>query len=188
MLICYFSSSSVSFVRRMPTKKQDQASPYLLAMTRFLTDIMETTLLGLPNDIKGLVYFDALSHLASEILKLPLSEHIRMINKIAVANMDIDVTYLEAFVKTLERDGVLLPGLFDELRETVNLLKSGNPEEFYDISIRMRHYTNVNPLNGPVLLEKLRLAEESQHKLHTPDVPEAPRGLLSGGFSRFRGN
>ena len=56
------------FVRRMPTKKQDQASPYLLAMTRFLTDIMETTLLGLPNDIKGLVYFDALSHLASEIL------------------------------------------------------------------------------------------------------------------------
>ncbi|EWC45077.1 hypothetical protein DRE_06216 [Drechslerella stenobrocha 248] len=169
----------------MPTKKQDQPSPYLLAMTRFLTDIMETTLLGLPNDIKGLVYFDALSHLASEILKLPLADHIKMINKVAVANMDIDISYLEAFVKTLESEGVLLPGLFDELRETVNLLKSKNPEEFYDISIRMRHYTNVNLLNGPVLVEKLR-AEEIHHRHLAPEVPETPRGLLSGGFSRFR--
>ncbi|KAF3090133.1 hypothetical protein TWF594_009365 [Orbilia oligospora] len=171
----------------MPDTAEETASPYLLAMTRFLTDIMETTLLGLPNDIKGFVYFDALSHLASEILKLPLSEHVRMINKNAVKNMDQDVAYLEEFVKSLESEGSNLPRIFEELRETVNLLKSDNPEEFYDISVRMKHYTKVDPLNGPLLMEKLRLAEEHQ-KMPVPEVQEAPRGLLSGGFSRFRGN
>ncbi|EGX43224.1 hypothetical protein AOL_s00215g598 [Orbilia oligospora ATCC 24927] len=171
----------------MPNTAEETASPYLLAMTRFLTDIMETTLLGLPNDIKGFVYFDALSHLASEILKLPLSEHVRMINKNAVKNMDQDVAYLEEFVKSLESEGSNLPRIFEELRETVNLLKSDNPEEFYDISVRMKHYTKVDPLNGPLLMEKLRLAEEHQ-KMPVPEVQEAPRGLLSGGFSRFRGN
>ncbi|KAF3211540.1 hypothetical protein TWF679_006347 [Orbilia oligospora] len=171
----------------MPDTAEETASPYLLAMTRFLTDIMETTLLGLPNDIKGFVYFDALSHLASEILKLPLSEHVRMINKNAVKNMDQDVAYLEEFVKSLESEGSNLPRIFEELRETVNLLKSDNPEEFYDISVRMKHYTKVDPLNGPLLMEKLRLAEEHQ-KMPIPEVQEAPRGLLSGGFSRFRGN
>ncbi|KAF3183320.1 hypothetical protein TWF788_005706 [Orbilia oligospora] len=138
----------------MPDTAEETASPYLLAMTRFLTDIMETTLLGLPNDIKGFVYFDALSHLASEILKLPLSEHVRMINKNAVKNMDQDVAYLEEFVKSLESEGSNLPRIFEELRETVNLLKSDNPEEFYDISVRMKHYTKVDPLNGPLLMEK----------------------------------
>ncbi|KAK6534719.1 hypothetical protein TWF281_006021 [Arthrobotrys megalospora] len=169
----------------MPDTAETAASPYLLAMTRFLTDIMETTLLGLPNDIKGFVYFDALSHLASEILKLPLSEHVRMINKNAVKNMDQDVAYLEEFVKSLESEGSNLPRIFEELRETVNLLKSDNPEEFYDISVRMKHYTKVDPLNGPLLMEKLRLAEEHQN-MPVPEVQEAPRGLLSGGFSRFR--
>ncbi|KAK6362055.1 hypothetical protein TWF730_005754 [Orbilia blumenaviensis] len=169
----------------MPSTAEDAASPYLLAMTRFLTDIMETTLLGLPNDIKGFVYFDALSHLASEILKLPLSDHVRMINKNAVKNMDQDVAYLEEFVKSLESEGSNLPRIFEELRETVNLLKSDNPEEFYDISVRMKHYTKVDPLNGPLLMEKLRLAEEHRN-MPVPEVQEAPRGLLSGGFSRFR--
>ncbi|RVD88116.1 uncharacterized protein DFL_002312 [Arthrobotrys flagrans] len=171
----------------MPDTAEETASPYLLAMTRFLTDIMETTLLGLPNDIKGFVYFDALSHLASEILKLPLSEHVRMINKNAVKNMDQDVAYLEEFAKSLESEGSNLPRIFEELRETVNLLKSDNPEEFYDISVRMKHYTKVDPLNGPLLMEKLRLAEEHQN-MPVPEVQEAPRGLLSGGFSRFRSN
>jgi len=48
----------------------------------------------------------------------------------------------------------MLPTVFDELRQTVDLLKSANPEEFYDISVRMRKYTNVDPLNGPRLVEK----------------------------------
>lgn len=52
----------------MATERQDHPSQYLQAMTRFLTDMMDTTLHSLPNDIKGLIYFDALNHLASELI------------------------------------------------------------------------------------------------------------------------
>jgi hypothetical protein len=52
----------------MTTKKQGQPSEYLQQMTLFLGNIMSSTLLGLPKDIKGLIYFDALSHIATSIL------------------------------------------------------------------------------------------------------------------------
>lgn len=37
-------------------------------LTRYLSTIMNTTLLGLPREIKELIYFDALSHAANKIL------------------------------------------------------------------------------------------------------------------------
>lgn len=37
-------------------------------LTQYLSNIMNTVLLGLPTEIKELIYFDALSHAASMIL------------------------------------------------------------------------------------------------------------------------
>jgi hypothetical protein len=37
-------------------------------LTQFLENIMVSTLLGLPREIKELIYFDALSHAANKIL------------------------------------------------------------------------------------------------------------------------
>lgn len=37
-------------------------------LTVFLLNIMNSTLLGLPREIKELIYFDALSHAANKIL------------------------------------------------------------------------------------------------------------------------
>lgn len=39
-------------------------------LTRYLSSIMSSTLLGLPREIKELIYFDALSHAADKILVL----------------------------------------------------------------------------------------------------------------------
>lgn len=52
----------------MATTKRGEPSEYLQQMTLFLGNIMSSTLLGLPKDIKGLIYFDALSHIATSIL------------------------------------------------------------------------------------------------------------------------
>lgn len=40
-------------------------------LTRYLSNIMNSTLLGLPREIKELIYFDALSHTANKILVGP---------------------------------------------------------------------------------------------------------------------
>lgn len=45
-----------------------EPSNYMQTLIQFLSNIMNSTLLGLPTEIKELIYFDALSHAASMIL------------------------------------------------------------------------------------------------------------------------
>jgi hypothetical protein len=52
----------------MATRPQEGPSEYLQQMTLFLNNIMGSALTALPEDIKGLIYFDALSHIATSIL------------------------------------------------------------------------------------------------------------------------
>ncbi|KAL7273677.1 Rab GTPase-binding exocyst subunit S15 [Rhizina undulata] len=154
----------------MAKQTQGRPSEYLQQMTLFLGNIMNSTLLGLPKDIKGLIYFDALSHIASSILSLPLSDSVKKFNKNAVADLDMDIRYLLEFVSGLNNP--MLLQIFEELRQTIDLLKSDNSDEFYSIDTRMRKYANVNPLSGPKLLEKLVTKESTT--------------IIKSGLSRFR--
>jgi hypothetical protein len=52
----------------MATKPTKEPSNYMQELTRYLSNIMNSVLLGLPTDIKEFIYFDALSHAASAIL------------------------------------------------------------------------------------------------------------------------
>jgi hypothetical protein len=123
-------------------------------LTRYLSNIMNSTLLGLPREIKELIYFDALSHTANKILALPLSSDVKHLNAHAVFALAQDVQYLTEFVDSLE-NGQMLRENLDELQQTINLMQSENHEEFFDISIRNKKYGRVDALNGPILLEKL---------------------------------
>lgn len=165
-------------------------SLYLQEMTRFLSNIMHSTLLGLPRDIKGLIYFDALSHLASSILTLPLSDSVRSISPAAVKDLDTDVHYLQKFVEGLENGGGgggTLPAIFEELRQTVDLCVKvaeqgeGAAEEFYDVGVRMRKYAAVDPMNGPVLVEKVVLGSKAAATGNNASGGTGGGGLGSGG-------
>jgi hypothetical protein len=52
----------------MAASEPTEPSNYMQTLTRFLSNIMNSTLLGLPTEIKELIYFDALSHAANMIL------------------------------------------------------------------------------------------------------------------------
>jgi hypothetical protein len=64
-----------------------------------------------------------------------------------------DVQYLVGFVESLENASMLRRNL-DELEQTIALMQSDNHDEFFDISSRNKKYGLVNPLNGPLLIEK----------------------------------
>ncbi|KAA8643175.1 Rab GTPase-binding exocyst subunit SEC15 [Aspergillus tanneri] len=129
-----------------------EPSNYMQTLTRFLSNIMNSTLLGLPTEIKELIYFDALSHAANMILSLPLSPDVKNINPNGVMALAKDVDYLYDFVDSL---GVpILRENLDELQQTVQLMQAENTDEFYDISTRNKKYGRVDVINGPVLLEK----------------------------------
>ncbi|KAK4188697.1 putative exocyst complex component sec15 [Podospora australis] len=131
-----------------------ETSQYMQTLTRYLSNIMSSTLLGLPREIKELIYFDALSHAAEKILALPLSPDVKRINPNGVAAMAIDVQHLSKFVSSLENAFMLQQNL-DELQQTVALMQTENQDEFFDISVRNKKFGRVDAMNGPILLEKV---------------------------------
>ncbi|PKY06907.1 exocyst complex component Sec15 [Aspergillus campestris IBT 28561] len=136
-----------------------EPSNYMQTLTRFLSNIMNSTLLGLPTEIKELIYFDALSHAADTILALPLAPDVKRINTNGIMALAKDVEYLHHFVDSL---GVpILRENLDELQQTVQLMQADNTDEFYDISTRNKKYGRVDAINGPILLEKVTRAPEN---------------------------
>ncbi|PWY64291.1 exocyst complex component Sec15 [Aspergillus heteromorphus CBS 117.55] len=139
-----------------------EPSNYMQTLTRFLSNIMNSTLLGLPTEIKELIYFDALSHAANMILALPLSAEVKKINPNGVMALAKDVEYLYQFVDSL---GVpILRENLDELQQTVQLMQADNTDEFYDISTRNKKYGRVDAIHGPILLEKIIRTVQSSTK------------------------
>ncbi|POS85656.1 exocyst complex subunit Sec15-like protein, partial [Erysiphe pulchra] len=128
-----------------------EPSNYMQTLTTYLSNIMSSTLLGLPPSIKELIYFDALSHATTSILSLPLSPQVKAINPNGVAALATDVSYLEEFVSTLPNALLLKDGL-DELLQVVALMKLENTDEFYDVAVRNRKFGRVDPIVGANIL------------------------------------
>ncbi|KAI4855461.1 exocyst complex subunit Sec15-like protein, partial [Aureobasidium sp. EXF-8846] len=98
------------------TYEPPAASPYMQELTRYLSDVMSSVLLGLPVQIKELIYFDALAHISNAILTLPLDPSIRRLSPQSVTAFRLDTEHLIEFVRSLDNP-VLMEGL-DELRQT----------------------------------------------------------------------
>lgn len=120
---------------------------------------MHTVLLGLPITLKSLIYFDALSHISTSLLALPLSPHIKTISPQAVTAFRLDGEYLVDFVKNMG-DKVLEEGL-DELVQTTDLMsmvglmgRERAEEEFFDVEKGRRRFGKVDKMSGAELLEK----------------------------------
>lgn len=160
---------------RMGTTAIEEPSSYMQTLTRYLENIMTSTLLGLPREIKELIYFDALSHAAERILALPLLPEVKNINPNGVAAIAKDVRFLVEFVQGLE-NSAMLQGTLEELEQTVALLQVENSDDYYDMALRNRLYSRVNAYNGPILLEKLT---------HTVEAPSRAAATMANFSSRF---
>ncbi|KAI1617805.1 exocyst complex subunit Sec15-like-domain-containing protein [Exophiala viscosa] len=136
--------------RQLPT----EPSNYIVTLTRYLSNIINSVLLSLPSSLKDLMLFNAISHTASSILALPLAPNVERITTTSIAQLSMDVSHFQAYVETLPNNLILLESL-DELIQTVALMATDQPDEFYDISLRNKKYRNVDPLKGPQLLEKV---------------------------------
>ncbi|ROW14441.1 hypothetical protein VPNG_03849 [Cytospora leucostoma] len=163
----------------MATTPSTEPSNYIQTLTRYLSNIMNSTLLGLPREIKELIYYDALNHAAEKILALPLQPEVKNINPNGVAAMGQDVACLVDFVEGLE-NSFMLRQILQELEQTVKMMRSENHDDFYDISLRNKNYGSVNAMTGPVLLEKLT------HKVEAPNRAAATMANFSSRFG-FKG-
>ncbi|KAK7190171.1 hypothetical protein DPSP01_008007 [Paraphaeosphaeria sporulosa] len=165
----------------MAAKEASEPSDYMKEMTRWLSDISNSVLLALPEEVKGFVYFDALSHAKDAILALPLDESVKRITPAAVSALAIDTRYLANFVEGLG-DPLLLDNL-DELTQTVQLMGAEDHMEYFDVAQRNKKYGKVDPMRGQTLIAKVQegatIANQSPTK-----PPERERFGTLG--SRFR--
>jgi hypothetical protein len=65
---------------RMAAKANKEPSLYMQELTRYLSNIMNSVLLALPTEIKGFIYFDALSHAATAILVRSIYKPARVVS------------------------------------------------------------------------------------------------------------
>ena len=65
-LQCTLANGAIPF--RMAYILEKEPSNYMQTLTQYLSNIMNTVLLGLPAEMKELLYFLALSHAANKIL------------------------------------------------------------------------------------------------------------------------
>lgn len=73
----------------------------------------------------------------------------------------------------------------DELRQTVSLMASDNPDEFYDISQRNKKFGSVNAQNGAVLLEKVARGGQEEADRERAVASGEERGASSLGFRGY---
>ncbi|KAF2219721.1 exocyst complex subunit Sec15-like-domain-containing protein [Elsinoe ampelina] len=180
----------------------DEVSMYMSELTRYLSNIMTSVLLGLPAQIKELIYFDALSHISSSILRLPLDDRVRRISPQAVRAYGLDVNHLVDFVRSQDTNASLLAGL-EELQQTKDLMSlAASPdgraeEEFFDAERSRKRFGKVDRANGALLLEKIsqgvaQAAADARAATQSPPAQER-RGMNMpnmnfGGFSSRFGN
>lgn len=83
---------------------------------------------------------------------MALDDQVPKISPAALKVLTQDVAFLGNFVDSLN-DPILRENL-DGLFQTVALMQSENPEEFYDTGIANRKYGRVDRIQGITLLEK----------------------------------
>jgi len=182
-------------------------------LTAYLSNIMGSVLLGLPDEMKEVIYLDALIHAASHILvssvsffpqtsltlllqALPLDPAVTTISPTALHTLDLDVQHLTSYISSISlasptattaptarpfsmafaastttssaptssaantARAAKLQSTLLELKQTLALMLSSDPLEFYDSSQRNNKYGSVNPQNGAELLEKVERGRE----------------------------
>jgi hypothetical protein len=139
-------------IRRLALANTNKPSLYMQELTQYLSANIESVLIGLPTDIKELIYFDALSRAANSIQALPLDPNVKRITPAAARLLSQDVEHLAQFVSSL-RNPILSENL-DELVQTVALMQTTDPDEFFDVSQANKKYGRVDRNNGAILLEK----------------------------------
>lgn len=135
----------------------DTASPYIQELTRYLSNTINTVLLGLPEQIKELIYYEALNHVCEQLLSLPLDPSVRQISPQAVTAYKLDVDDLVGYVESLPEAPMLLESLVP-LRQTTDLMAlaaEGKGEEFFDSSKSQARFGKVDKIKGAELLEKV---------------------------------
>ncbi|KAL8278923.1 hypothetical protein RQP46_008592 [Phenoliferia psychrophenolica] len=140
--------------REGPPHGGAEPSPYLMDLTDFLSTVMMSVLIQLPEFSKDYVYKGALAHCAEVLMSFLIDKYPTKISDAALAWLSNDVRWLRQHVENLGDER--LTDVFVELEQTLALLISAsNMMDFLTPEIRNAQYPRVNPRLIQIILSKL---------------------------------
>lgn len=157
----------------------------------FLKNMFNSTFSNLPYSVKTLLLYRVFDLLAIRFLE-NLNEQ-SSVSKASVSNFDTDISYMEAITQELNpskgtSDGTSresLQSMFLQLRQTINLLKSGHLDEYKDQTTRMRKFDQIKPDDAVNLIKKITPESRPQTPIDSPDPSLASK---YSKFYKFRSN
>ncbi|KAI0332397.1 rsec15 [Cubamyces sp. BRFM 1775] len=149
-----------------PKARQDMPSGYLYDLVNWLTTVVDS--LALKDAYKEEAYRGAVGYLASCFMDFLTGRDIPMMNENAVANLIMDVDFLD---EEFKRSGHSYSAAFTELRSTASVVMSDAVNAYLVASIRQTSYATVKPKRLQALLEKL-----ARYGLECRDAASRERG------------
>ncbi|PIL36939.1 hypothetical protein GSI_00630 [Ganoderma sinense ZZ0214-1] len=130
--------------------RADSPSMYLYELVNWLTTVIDS--LALKDTYKEEAYRGAVSYIASCFLDFLTGRDIPMMNENAIANLLLDVDFLD---EELKRNNHSHGAAFAELRSMTSVIMSDAVSAYLVASIRQTSYPAVKPKRLAALLEKL---------------------------------
>ncbi|POY70555.1 hypothetical protein BMF94_6469 [Rhodotorula taiwanensis] len=156
-----------------PAHTADDASPYLQDMVDYVSTVMVSVLIQLPEFAKDYVYRGALAHTAKILQSYITDREPRQISDAGMMYLARDVRWLVNHVKNMQNEQ--LSDVFAELSQTLNLLTATpNITDYLDTSVRGSRFNRVRT---PVV--KAALVKLMNHY-------NSPQGNLVGHHRRMQ--
>ncbi|KAL7282248.1 hypothetical protein ACG7TL_003717 [Trametes sanguinea] len=149
-----------------PKSRKGAPSGHLDELVSWLTTVIDS--LALKDVYKEEAYRGAVGYIASCFMDFLTGRDIPMINEHAIANLLMDVDFLD---EELKRSGHSHSAAFTELRSTASVVMSDAVNAYHVASIRQTSYPAVKPKRLQALLEKL-----ARYGLECRDAASRERG------------
>ncbi|KAI0306856.1 exocyst complex component sec15 subunit [Multifurca ochricompacta] len=134
-----------------PVAREDAPSMYLYELVNWLTTIVDS--LQISEAYKDEAYRGATAYIAQCLMEFLTDRNISTMNENAIANMLVDVEFLEDQLRNTGRPDLVT--LFAELRSTTSIVLSDSIPEYLVPSLRQTTYSSVRPKKLTAVLEKL---------------------------------
>ncbi|GAA5918475.1 hypothetical protein JCM1841_003987 [Sporobolomyces salmonicolor] len=179
----FFEEAEYPWTASQPPPPGEAASGYLHDLIDFLSTVMMSVLIQLPEFAKDYVYRGALSHCASLLMSYLTDREPRQISDAGLLHLARDVRWLAEHVKGLQNER--LGDVFTELQQTLHLLTAApSPTDFLSTDVRQAQFARVQPRNLQAVLVKMMTFYNSAQGAHVPSRRRAQVEELLRAVSR----
>jgi len=140
-----------------------QASPYLRDLVDWLSTMMDSALILLPNDAKHATFQSCFMHITNRLLNSSLLDRdVSRVNMAGLSHLEMDVTFLYNYALSLKVDG--MENVFGQIRQTLAVILSESVSEYAlsplarsqkYVSWSHTRFSQVQPVKVAQILDKL---------------------------------